>query len=136
MAETFLLEIVTTERGLISDQVEEMVAPGAQGEFGVLSGHTPFLTTLKPGELKFRVGREVRYLAVSGGFAEVDRTKVTVLAEAAERAEEIDPARAEAAQQRAQSRIKAHPNEGIDLDRARASLERAAARLQVARRVR
>lgn len=135
MANTFLLEIVTPDRLLISEAVEEMTAPGVEGEFGVLPGHTPFLTALKAGELKYRKEKSYHHLAVSAGFAEVDHTKVTVLAETAELAREIDLARAEAAKERALKRIKSWPKEDIDLGRAQAALERAIARIQVASRM-
>lgn len=135
MADTFLLEIVTPDRLLVSEAVEEMVAPGVEGEFGVLSGHTSFLTALKAGELKYRKGKTYQYLAVSAGFAEVDHTKATVLAETAELAHEIDLVRAQAAKERALNRIKIWPKEDIDLARAQAALERALARMQVAGRV-
>ena len=135
MATIFLLEIVTPDRLLVSEQVEEMTAPGVEGEFGVLPGHTPFLTALKAGVLKYRKGKTYQHLAVSAGFAEVDHTKVTVLAETAELAQEIDLARAQAAKERALGRIKAWPKEDIDLARAQAALQRAIARIEAAGKV-
>ena len=89
MADTFLLEIVTPDRMLIREEVEEVVAPGVEGEFGVLPGHTPFLTLLKPGEVRFRKGKNVTHLSISGGYAEVDQKKVTILAETAELASRV-----------------------------------------------
>ncbi len=90
MADNFLLEIVTPYRKLLSKEVEELTAPGAEGEFGVLSGHTPFLTVLKPGELSFKKGSELGHIAVSRGYAEVLPDKTTILVDSAEFAEEID----------------------------------------------
>ncbi len=90
MADNFLLEIVTPYRKLLSKEVEELTAPGAEGEFGVLSGHTPFLTVLKPGELSFKKGSELGHIAVSKGYAEVLPDKTTILVDSAEFAEEID----------------------------------------------
>src|SRR4030066_933874 len=90
MAETILLEIVTPDRLVLSEEVDEVMAPGVEGEFGGLPGHTPFLTTLKVGELTYRKGKEIHHMAVSWGYAEVTQKKETVLAEAAEVAAEID----------------------------------------------
>src|SRR5580765_8800409 len=91
------LEIVTPDRALLREEVDEVVVPGSQGEFGVLPGHTPMLSTLKIGELWYRQGQEKHYLAIAFGFVEVLPDRVTVLAQIAEKAEEIDHARAEAA---------------------------------------
>ena len=81
MADTFLLEIVTPSRLFLSEQVEEMTAPGSEGEFGVLAGHAPFLTTLKPGELTYKIGNDTTRLSIGIGYAEVGPEKVTILAE-------------------------------------------------------
>jgi len=132
MAETFLLEIVTPRRLALSDHVNEATFPGIEGEFGVLPGHTPFLTQLKIGVLHFKKGNEVEYLAVNRGFVEVTPRKVTVLTETAELKSEIDVARAEEARRRAEERLKSRA-EDIDFARAQASLDRATTRLKVAR---
>jgi F-type H+-transporting ATPase subunit epsilon len=125
-----LLEVVTPDRSLIRDDVDEIVAPGSEGYLGVLPGHTPLLATLKVGELWYRVGQQKHYVAVGGGFLEVLPDRVTVLAQVGERAEDIDVARAEAARKRAEERI-ARPVD-VDMDRARFSLAKALVRIQVA----
>ena len=125
-----LLEIVTSDRSLVREEVDEVELPGSEGYFGVLPGHTPLLSMLKVGELWYRVGQEKRYLAVAGGFVEVLPDRVTVLADIGERAEEIDLARAEAAKRRAEERI-ANPMD-VDLERARFALAKALLRIQVA----
>ena len=99
------LELVTPDRALVREDVDEIQVPGTEGYFGILPGHTPLLATMKVGELWYRVGNERFYLAVSGGFVEVLPDRVTVLAQVAERAEEIDVPRAEAARQRAEARV-------------------------------
>src|SRR3990172_11492133 len=101
MAETILLEIVTPDRLVLSEEVDDVTAPGIEGEFGVLPGHTPFLTTLKIGEVSYKKENMTKYIAVSWGYAEVVPSQVTILAEAAEVAEEIDTKRAEEARARA-----------------------------------
>lgn len=132
------LEVATPARQLVSIEVDEVVAPGSEGYFGVLPGHAAFLTTLGAGELSYRQGREEQRLSVIGGFAEVNADRVIVLAEAAERPEEIDRERAERARQRAEQRLAGRgvsgPSEEIDYARAVAALARALARLQVAGR--
>ncbi len=129
-------ELATPTRLLVSSEVDEVVAPGTEGYFGVLPGHAAFLTTLTAGELTYRQGREEQHLAVIGGFAEVSGDHVIVLAEGAERPEEIDPERAERARQRAEQRLAGksptRASEEIDYARAAAALARALARLQVA----
>jgi len=127
------LEIVTAERVIFSDDVDVVVAPGVEGQLGILPHHAPLMTMLLPGELRVRKGREEFFLAISGGFLEVRPDRVIVLADAAERAEEIDIARAEAAKRRAEERLK-HPTPEIDVARAEAALRRAVARLQVVQR--
>lgn len=130
------LEVATPARQLVSTEVDEVVAPGSEGYFGVLPGHASFLTTLGAGELSYRQGREEQRLSVIGGFAEVNADRVIVLAEAAERPSEIDRERAERARQRAEQRLAGRgvrgPSEEIDYARAVAALARALARLQVA----
>ena len=128
-------ELATPNRLVVSEDVEEVVAPGLQGYFGVLPGHVPFLTSLQSGEVAYRVGRTEQYLAVSGGFAEVQGDRVTILAERAERPEEIDRERALRARQRAERRLQGKTQEEIDYTRALAAFSRALARLQVAGRV-
>ncbi len=134
MAETFRLEIVTPERQLVAQDVRELVAPGTEGYFGVLPGHAPFVTTLDTGELTYRADGSERRLAVCGGYAEVRRDRVVILADRAERAEDIDAARAQRARARAEQRIQAWSNGdgAVDFARARAALRRALARLTVA----
>lgn len=129
------LEIVTPDRSVVADKVDEVEIPGADGYFGVLPGHTPLLSTLRVGELWFRKGTEKYYLSIAFGFAEVLPDRVTILAELAERADEIDVARAEAAKRRAEDRI-AKPPADIDFERARLALLKAVIRLQVSTRAR
>jgi F-type H+-transporting ATPase subunit epsilon len=128
------LEIVTPDRSLVREDVNEVELPGSEGYFGVLPGHTPLLSTLKVGELWYRVGTERRYLAVAGGFVEVLPDRVTVLADIGERAEDIDLARAEAAKRRAEERLAKAID--IDIERARFALLKSLIRLQVAARAR
>ncbi len=128
------LEIATPMRLAVAAAVDEVVAPGVQGYFGVLPGHAPFLTTLGTGEIMYRVGRDEHHLAVAGGFAEVRNDKVIVLADTAERPEEIDRDRAARARERAERRLSARSPEDVDFARASAALARALARLQVAGR--
>ena len=127
------LEIVTPERAVVSEQVDEVQVPGAEGSFGVLPGHTPLLATLQFGELWYRQGEENSYVAVSFGFAEVQPGRVTVLAQIAESAEEINVTRAEAAQERAKGRL-GKPVVDMDFERARLALLKSLTRLQVASR--
>ena len=129
------LEIVTPERALVSEQVDEVQLPGSEGYFGVLPGHTPLLATLQVGELWYRVGQDKHYLAVAFGFAEVLPDRVTVLAQIAERPEDIDIPRAEAAKKRAEERI-ARPPVDIDFERTRIAMMKSLIRLQVAARAR
>ena len=129
------LEVVTPERALVSEQVDEVQLPGAEGYFGVLPGHTPLLATLQVGELWYRIGQEKHYLAVAFGFAEVLPDRVTVLAQIAERPEDIDVPRAEAAKKRAEERV-GKPLTDMDFERARIALMKSLIRLQVAARAR
>jgi F-type H+-transporting ATPase subunit epsilon len=132
MAENIRLEIVTPEKEVVKEDVQIVVAPGSEGEFGVLIGHTPFLTTLKLGNIRYRdtSGAE-RVVFVSGGFTEALPKKVTVLAESAERRRDIDVERAKSALERAQKRLDEKVQD-IDFIRAKAALERALQRLRVA----
>jgi F-type H+-transporting ATPase subunit epsilon len=131
MADTFEFEIVTPEKLVVRDVAEEMQIPGKNGYLGILPGHAPLITELAVGEISYRNQGYTHRLAVAWGFAEVLPSKVTVLAETAERADEINVRRAEEAKQRAEERLKsADPN--IDFDRAEQALQRADARLQVA----
>jgi F-type H+-transporting ATPase subunit epsilon len=135
MARTILLEVVTPEHLLLSQQVEEVIAPGVEGEFGVLPGHTHFLTTLKIGELRYRIGEHMQYMSVLWGFAEVTPQKVTILAEVAEKAEDIDVDRAQAGVEEAARRLETGglPSE---VEAARISLEKARLRQRIAERAR
>jgi len=135
VADRLTLEIATPTRLVVTESVDEVVIPGSQGYFGVLPGHAPFLTTVGVGELVYRVGRDERNLAVSGGFAEVRNDKVIVLADTAERPEEIDRARAERARERAERRMAGRTDEEVDYARALAALARAVVRLMTAGRV-
>jgi F-type H+-transporting ATPase subunit epsilon len=134
VADRLTLEVATPMRLAVSEQVDEVVAPGVEGYFGVLPGHAPFLTTLGIGELTYRVGGEQHHLALVGGFAEVRNDKVIVLADAAERPEEIDRARAERARERAERRLSGRAPDEVDFARAQAALMRALMRLRVAGR--
>ena len=131
MDHTIHLRIVTPNRQLVSEEIEECQIPGKAGYLGILPGHAPLISELKVGEISYRQGRDVRYLAVSGGFLEVLPDQVTVLAETAEKAEEIDRERANAAKERAEQCLK-HPDPETDIQHAMVALERALIRLQVA----
>jgi F-type H+-transporting ATPase subunit epsilon len=132
---TIKLEIVTAERVVFSGDVDLILAPGLEGELGILPHHAPLMTTLAPGELTARTSGEEYNLAISGGFIEVRPERVIVLADSAERAEEIDIARAEEAKKRAKEQL-SHPVSSADTPQAEAALRRALARLEVANRVR
>jgi len=132
---TLLLEIVTPDRSLVREEVDEAQVPGAEGYFGILPGHTPLLATLKVGELWYRKGQEKYYLHIAFGFVEVLPDRITILAQVAERAEDIDVARAEAAKKRAEERI-ARPAVEMDFERARIAMMKSLIRLQVAARAR
>src|SRR6187397_2361643 len=129
------LEIVTPDRSIVREEVDEVELPGSEGYLGVLPGHTPLLTMLKVGELWYRVGQEKHYLAIAFGFAEVLPDRVTVLARIAEREQDIDIARAEAAMARAEKRI-GEPRIDIDFERARIAMMKSLVRLQVVSRAR
>ena len=130
---TMLFEMVTAEKLLFSDQVESIVAPGEAGELGILPHHAPLLSILKSGELRVTQDGQEQSIAITGGFLEVLDNKVTVLADAAEHADEIELERAEEAVRRAEERI-ASRDADLDLERAIGSLRRAQVRVTVARR--
>lgn len=133
MAETFQVEIVTPERLVVNDRAEEMQIPGKNGYLGILAGHAPLITELAVGEITYRTGTEMHRLACAWGFAEVLPNKVTILAETAEQASEIDVSRAEAARVRAEERLK-NAETGADNQRALDDLQRAEVRLEVAKK--
>jgi len=134
-----IFELATPTRLLVTAEVDEVVAPGVEGYFGVLPGHAAFLTTLGSGEVTYRSGQREERMAVTGGFAEVQAERVVILAEQAELPGEIDRERAERARQRAEMRLQGRSPQGsqeeIDYSRAVAALKRALARLQVSSRV-
>ncbi len=134
MAQNIKLEVVTPEKAVVDEEAKIVVAPGDLGEFGVLSGHTTFLTTLKTGIIRYTdANDQEHFVFVSGGFAEALPDKVTVLAESAERRRDIDLARAKAAIERAEKRLAAQrQKESLDFTRAQAALERALQRLKLA----
>jgi F-type H+-transporting ATPase subunit epsilon len=134
MAGNIKLEVVTPDKSVVSDEAQMVVAPGAYGEFGVLPGHTTFLTTLQVGMIRYKdQGGNERLVFVNGGFVEVMLNKVTVLAESAERRKDIDVERARAAVKRAEERLgEASRKEDIDFRRAQVALQRAIARLKIA----
>jgi F-type H+-transporting ATPase subunit epsilon len=134
MADRLRLEVATPMRLVVSGEADEVVIPGVEGSFGVLPGHAALLSLVGTGEVMYRTGREEHFFAVSGGFAEVGADHVTVLAETAERPEEIDVPRARAAQERAERRLRATTVEETDVDRALAGFARARARLLTAGR--
>lgn len=133
MAEKLFLEVVTPQQAVVSEEVQMIVAPGSEGEFGVLKDHTTFLTSLNVGTLRYKdANGQERYLFVNGGFAEVLPDKVTILAESAERRKNIDISRAEESKERAERRL-AEQSDRIDNARAEASLKRALHRIRVAK---
>ena len=133
MAGNIKLEVVTPDKAVVSEEVQIVMAPGSLGEFGVLIGHTPFLTTLKTGIIRYTDAQgSERYVFVNGGFAEALPDKVTVLAESAEKSSELDLERAKAALERAEKRLaEDRSRENIDFNRAKASLERATVRIRL-----
>jgi F-type H+-transporting ATPase subunit epsilon len=134
MAENIRLEVVTPEKTVISEEAQIVASPGTLGEFGVLRGHTPFMTTLKTGTIRFTDAQGTeRFIFVSGGFAEALPDKVTVLAESAERQGDIDLERAQAARERAEKRLAQDRTADIDFARAKAALERALQRISLAK---
>ena len=131
MAEKLELEVVTPDRLVAKETVDIVMAIGFLGEFGILPNHVPFMTTLQPGELRYRKDNQLEYLAVTGGFAEISDNKVTILAEAAEKAREIDVDRAQRAKERAEKRLAMAKTEAIDYLRAEAALKRSLVRLSI-----
>jgi F-type H+-transporting ATPase subunit epsilon len=129
------LQIVSADRSLVNETVDEVEIPGSDGYFGVLPGHTPLLAVLGAGELWYRQGAAMHYLAIAFGFAEVQPDRVTILAQIAEKAEEIDLVRAEAAKKRAEERLTRGAVD-MDAERARIALLKSLIRLQVASRAR
>jgi F-type H+-transporting ATPase subunit epsilon len=135
MADRLKLELATPTRLVVAEVADEVVVPGVDGYFGVLPGHAALLTLVGVGEVTYRQGREERHLAVAGGFAEVGPDHVTILAESAERPEEIDVARARAAQERAEGRLAGRGTaEDPDMPRALQAMARSRTRQQVATR--
>ena len=135
MADRLTLEVVTPTRLVVAEAVDEVVVPGSDGYFGVLPGHAAFLTTLGTGEVIYRVGQAAYHLAASGGFAEVRNDRVVILADTAERPQEIDRDRAARAKERAERRLTGGSSEdAIDYARASAALDRALTRHQIANR--
>ncbi|MCF6248563.1 MAG: F0F1 ATP synthase subunit epsilon [Desulfobacula sp.] len=131
MAEKLFLEVVTPQKAIVSEEVEIVVAPGSEGEFGALKGHTTFLTSLKVGSLRYiDAGGKERYIFINGGFAEVLPDKVTILAESAEYRKDIDVERATKAKVRAEKRL-ANKAADTDLVRAEVALKRAMHRLRI-----
>jgi F-type H+-transporting ATPase subunit epsilon len=135
LSSSLTLELVTPDRAIVRESVDEVQIPGAHGYLGVLPGHTPLLTTLQVGELWFRQGEEKFFVSVAFGFAEILPDRVVVLAQIAERAEDIDVARAEAAQKRAHERME-KSSVDVDFERARIALLKSLIRLQVASKIR
>lgn len=129
----FRLEVVTAEEELFAGDVDILIAPGREGQLAILPHHAPLLTQLGPGLLEIRTGGKAEELAVSGGFLEILGNRAVVLADAAERAEDIDIDRAEAAMKRAQERVASHDGD-VDLERALAQVARARTRVAVARK--
>jgi len=132
---SFKIDIVTAERIVYSEEVDAVVAPGVEGQLGILPHHAPLMTTLQAGELVVRKGADEETMAISGGFLEVRPDHVIVLADQAERAEEIDASRAEAARKRAEERLKDKQATGLDATRAETALRRALVRLSVADKI-
>ena len=133
MADKLNLEVITPERLVLREEVDEVVAPGLTGEMGILPDHTPLISQLKTGVLSYRQGNQNRRLHVSGGFIEVASDSVSVLSDVAEKPEEIDVERAQRAKERAERRL-ASRGEDIDFDCAELKLQRALTRIQVGNR--
>ncbi|MBW2251938.1 MAG: F0F1 ATP synthase subunit epsilon [Deltaproteobacteria bacterium] len=133
MAENIKLEVVTPEKSVVSEEAQIVMSPGSLGEFGVLIGHTPFLTTLKIGTIRYKdAGGTEKYVFVNSGFAEALPDKVTVLAESAERRKDIDVERAKAAMERAEKHLaEDRSKEDIDFNRAKIALARAVERIKL-----
>ncbi|MDP3028926.1 MAG: F0F1 ATP synthase subunit epsilon [Deltaproteobacteria bacterium] len=136
MADKLLLEVITPSRVVVREEVEMVVAPGEFGEFGALPNHAAYLTAIKLGELRYKVGNKTEYAIVSGGFAEIVADRATFLVTFAEKAHEVDIARAMKAKERSEQRLQAvaAKKEAIDVARAQAALQRALWRLKIAER--
>jgi F-type H+-transporting ATPase subunit epsilon len=132
MADKITLEVITPEKIALREMVDEVIVPGTSGELGILPDHTPLISQLKTGVLSYRQGADKKLVHVSGGFVEVLPDKVSVLADIAERPEEISLERAQRARERAERRINSH-DDGTDFQRAELKLERALVRIQLAR---
>jgi F-type H+-transporting ATPase subunit epsilon len=132
MSDSFQIEIVTPEKLVVKDHATEMQIPGKNGYLGILPGHAPLITELAVGQISYRTGSETHYLCVAWGFAEVLPDKVTILAETAERGEDVDCARAQKAKERAANRL-ASTDPEVDVPRAQNALARANARLEAAK---
>lgn len=132
MASTIRLELVTPERLLVSEEVDEVIAPGFEGEFGVLPDHTPYLAILEIGILRYRKGSDMQKIAVGGGFAEVGPDRVVVMADVAEKAEEIDVERARRAHERAEASLKDLSMDDETYVKAYSALRRALVRMSAA----
>ena len=133
MAENIQLEVVTPEKSVVSEEARIIMAPGTLGEFGVLAGHTPFMTSLKLGTVRYvDAGGTERFVFVSGGFAEALPDRVTILADSAERRKDIDVERAKAAMERAEQRLAKVGAPDVDFVRAQAALQRAIQRIRLA----
>jgi len=130
------LEFVTPAQAIAHEDVDEIELPGEDGYFGVLPGHAPLLAALTTGIMWYRKGTEKRFAFVDGGFAEVLPTRVSILAQTAERAEDIDLARAEAAKRRAEEQLTKPSVVDVDAERARIAMLRAITRIQVSRQTR
>jgi len=133
MMSTIRLDIITAERQVFSDDVNMVIAPGAEGMLGILPHHAPLMTIMVPGEMVIKKDNEENYLSVTGGFLEVKPDRIVILADACERCEEIDLERAEEARKRAEERLKTTVS-GVDHSRAEAALRRSLARIKVAQR--
>ena len=132
MADELMLEIVTPEKMVFSDKIEEVTIPGAEGEFGVLRGHEAFLSAVDIGELNYIKDGKKTYYSVNTGYAEVTSSKVTILIETAERSDSIDKDRAMQAKDKAESRLSQMTKEDVEYEIMRAALARAIARINVA----
>ena len=128
------LQVITVERVVFSGEVDMVIAPGVEGEMGILPQHAPLITALQPGELRVKWGGDEHYMAIGGGYMEVLNDRVTVLADSAERADEIDVARAEAARQRAEQLLKEGPRDPVSRATIEGALRRSRVRLKVARK--
>ncbi len=136
MAGKVLLEVVAPEKVVVQEEVDIVMAPGVLGEFGVLPGHTPFLTMVRPGEVRYRIGGNIYYLAISDGFAEVLEDKVRILVSAAEKASEIDIEKLRNIKEEALKQLELAKTEPIDVEGARTSLQTAQAWLKIAEKTR